>query len=112
MICPKCTTETLNEISVDDVTVDQCPSCKGIWSDDQELSQLLAEDPHRLGPLRKGHEDESADNRKGRCPRDDAALLRVVSSIDRSVTLDICPECHGIWVDGGEFERLLAARRS
>jgi Zn-finger nucleic acid-binding protein len=36
--------------------------------------------------------------------------LRVYSAIDRSVILDACPECHGIWLDGGEFNKLFAAR--
>jgi Zn-finger nucleic acid-binding protein len=37
--------------------------------------------------------------------------MRVYSSIDRSVVLDACPECRGIWLDGGEFEKLFAAPR-
>jgi Zn-finger nucleic acid-binding protein len=112
MNCPKCVSETLREISLDEVTVDRCPSCNGIWSDERELSRLLAEDAHQLAALRSSNENDLADNRKGRCPRDSSALLRVFSSIDRSVTLDVCPDCHGIWIDGGEFEKLFAARRS
>jgi Zn-finger nucleic acid-binding protein len=33
------------------------------------------------------------------------------SAIDRSVTLDACADCHGIWLDAGEFAKLFAARR-
>lgn len=111
MNCPKCMTETLGGFSVQEITVDQCPSCKGIWFDAQELSQLLAEDARQVATLRRGSENEVADDTRGRCPRDNSALLRVFSSIDRSVILDVCPDCRGIWVDGGEFEKLFAARR-
>jgi Zn-finger nucleic acid-binding protein len=39
-------------------------------------------------------------------------LLRVYSAIDKSVIIDACPECHGIWLDGGEFAKLFAARHA
>jgi len=111
MNCPKCSSEVLGEIVVEGTTVDQCPNCKGTWFDEKELSLLLAEDSRVIASLQRGGEKEIADNKKGRCPRDHADLLRVYSSMDRSVTLDVCPDCHGIWVDGGEFEKLFAARR-
>jgi rhomboid family protein len=110
MNCPKCLSEILNEITIEGTTVDQCRSCKGIWFDEQELSQLLADDASQVASLRRGAENDLADIKRGRCPRDNSDLLRVYSSIDRSVTLDVCPDCHGIWVDGGEFEKLFAAR--
>jgi Zn-finger nucleic acid-binding protein len=104
MKCPKCQTETLGEFLVEDVAVDRCSTCDGIWFDAQELSQLIAS-------LRRGSADEQADDKKGHCPRDESELLRVFSAIDKSVVLDACPECRGIWLDGGEFAKLFAARQ-
>lgn len=111
MICPKCKTKDLAEFAVEGIAVDRCPSCSGIWFDRQELSDLLAEDARQVDSLRRGGENEQADDTRGRCPRDAAQLLRIYSSIDRSVVLDACADCHGIWLDGGEFEKLFAARR-
>jgi Zn-finger nucleic acid-binding protein len=111
MNCPKCQAATLREVKVEGVAVDRCSSCNGIWFDAQELSELLAEDAKRVAALRRGSVDEFTDIKKGRCPRDSAELLRIYSAIDRSVTLDACADCHGIWLDGGEFEKLFAARR-
>jgi uncharacterized protein len=111
MKCPKCKTEDLGEFTVEGVTVDRCPSCTGIWFDRQELSELLAEDARRVAALRRGSENEEVEGLKGRCPRDASELLRVYSSIDRSVILDACADCHGIWLDGGEFDKLFGARR-
>jgi Zn-finger nucleic acid-binding protein len=111
MKCPKCKTETLVEFLVEDVTVDRCPSCAGIWFDRQELSELLAEDARRVAELRRSSENEAAEEIRGDCPRDASPLTRVYSSIDRSVILDACADCHGIWLDGGEFDKLFAARR-
>ena len=111
MKCPKCKTADLGQVVVEGVTVDRCPSCTGTWFDHHELSELLAEEARRVASLRRGSENEYAEGLKGQCPRDASQLLRVYSSIDRSVILDGCAECHGIWLDGGEFEKLFAARQ-
>jgi Zn-finger nucleic acid-binding protein len=111
MKCPKCKTAELGDYAVDSVVVDRCPACAGIWFDREELSELLSEDARRVASLRRGSDSDEADGTKGRCPRDDSELLRVYSGIERSVILDACADCHGIWLDGGEFEKLFAARR-
>ena len=111
MKCPKCNTETLNEFLVQGVTVDRCSSCTGIWFDAQELSELLAEDARHVASLRRGNISDEAGGQKGFCPRDASRLLRVYNAIDRSVILDACAVCRGIWLDGGEFDKLFAARQ-
>ena len=111
MKCPKCKSETLVGFKIDDVAVDRCSSCDGIWFDAQELVELLAEDAKHVASLRRGSVHEVLDGKRGACPRDAGELLRVYSAVDRTVIIDACPECHGIWLDGGEFEKLFAARR-
>ncbi len=49
--------------------------------------------------------------KRGQCPRDATELLRVYSSFSKSVVVDSCPQCHGIWLDGGEFEELIKVAR-
>jgi hypothetical protein len=49
---------------------------------------LLAEDARRVAELRRDGNDARLDDKRGRCPRDSAELLRMYSAIDRSVTLD------------------------
>ncbi|MGH7782944.1 MAG: zf-TFIIB domain-containing protein [Candidatus Binatia bacterium] len=111
MKCPKCQTETLSEFDVQGSVVDRCSSCNGIWFDARELSRLLAEDARQVAALRRGSTNEQLEGKKGFCPRDGSELLRVYSAMDRSVILDACAECHGIWLDGGEFEKLFVARQ-
>lgn len=112
MKCPKCETETLGEFFVKRVAVDRCSSCNGIWFDARELSELLTEDARQVAMLRRGGENEQRDGKRGKCPRDGAELLRIYSSIDHSVVLDACADCHGIWLDTGEFQKLFAARQA
>ena len=111
MKCPKCQTETLAEFKVEGVAVDRCSSCDGIWFDAQELSELLSEAARQVASLRRGSVHEELDGKRGSCPRDTAEILRVYSAADKTVILDACPQCLGIWLDGGEFEKLFAARR-
>jgi Zn-finger nucleic acid-binding protein len=111
MKCPKCSTETLKQFAVQEVVVERCSFCHGTWFDAKELTQLLAEDARHVASLRRGSVKEQVEGKKGFCPRDGSELLRVYSSIDRSVILDACADCRGIWLDGGEFKKLFAARQ-
>ena len=109
MTCPKCKNRNLNEFSVKKWR-DRC-FLRGIWFDAQELGRLLADDARQVASLRRGSVTELADGKKGQCPRDGAELMRVYSAVERSVIVDACAECRGIWLDGGEFQKLFAARR-
>jgi Zn-finger nucleic acid-binding protein len=111
MNCPKCKTEALVSFIFEAVTVDRCSKCAGVWFDPEELSQLLSEEAQYIAQLMKGSVRDQADGTKGHCPRDASELIRVYSSIDRSVILDVCGECRGVWLDGGEFKKLFAALR-
>jgi len=112
MKCPKCQLENIGEFSIEGVTINRCAACDGTWFDAHELSELLAEDARHVSALLRSRSHDQADDKKGQCPRDGAALLRVYSSIDKAVIIDACPECHGIWLDAGEFEKLFAAKHS
>lgn len=111
MKCPKCKSESLGEFKIDDVAVDRCSNCDGVWFDAHELGQLLAEDAQQVAALRRGSVRDELAGKKGSCPRDGGELLRVYSATDKAVIIDACPDCRGIWLDGGEFEKLFAARK-
>jgi hypothetical protein len=40
MQCPRCDAGTLNEVKIDDVLIDRCEKCGGVWLDSGELEQL------------------------------------------------------------------------
>ena len=42
---------------------------------------------------------------RNKCPRDGSSLVAKTSG---SVTIDVCPQCEGIWLDKGELEILAA----
>lgn len=44
-----------------------------------------------------------------RCPLCNVAMREVDR---RGVRIDVCPECRGVWLDGGELDKLLATGES
>ncbi len=105
MKCPKCETESLKSNSIRGIEVDQCSQCKGVWFDEDELSKLI-EEQASSGRVLKGS-DSGMDRKGGNCPQDQTPLLRVYSKRNRSVVIDHCSTCKGVWLDGGEFQRLI-----
>jgi len=110
MNCPKCGTAELKAITIDGVEVDQCATCSGLWFDRRELGDLLNRNTQRVGEILGGEDEQGKDYYRGKCPRDGQDMLRVRSSRNRDVTLDACHVCQGIWLDGGEFERIKKVR--
>ena len=41
MVCPRCVASVLEERRRDDVEVDVCPKCQGVWLDHGEMAKLL-----------------------------------------------------------------------
>jgi Zn-finger nucleic acid-binding protein len=82
--------------------------CGGIWFDEQELPRLLHVTRQELSPLRGGATLDDLNSKRGSCPREGTALLRVYSAQNPAVVVDACTQCRGIWLDGGEFDRLLS----
>ena len=111
MRCPKCVDEQqLASIVVDEVEVDRCPQCEGIWFDKSELGHLLDSQEDRVEPLMQGEDEADKDRVLGACHRDGNKMLRVLSARNNEVVIDSCVACKGIWLDGGEFRRIKEAQ--
>ena len=41
LMCPNCNS-SMQEVKRDDVAIDMCPSCRGVWLDRGELEKLIA----------------------------------------------------------------------
>lgn len=53
MNCPRCLNPTLVERERDGVTIDTCPSCRGIWLDRGELERLIARATSEMDELER-----------------------------------------------------------
>ena len=113
--CPHCSQELkteeieeyINENMNWKVEVDKCDKCGGIWLDKGELEKLDGLIKPVLVEFRKVPEAEEQIKRIT-CPKclTSRTMEKVESDRDKKVTMDICPDCRGIWLDGGELEAI------
>jgi Zn-finger nucleic acid-binding protein len=110
MKCPKCG-GVLNPQEIGDVVVDQCEVCHGIWLDLGELPAVIAfHRQHEQSLLLADVPIVATRNEvTGPCPRcgGEGNMTRVTNLQDASLVMDSCPICYGIWLDGGELQRLM-----
>jgi Zn-finger nucleic acid-binding protein len=117
MDCPKCV-GNLSKKTMENIEVDVCFVCEGIWFDATELEEVIKRDSHDFKFLDIGREEfdgrevaefkKEFDTKTGKCPRcnDGTALVRKEYEGKHIVNVDICPKGHGVWFDGGEIKEL------
>jgi len=107
--CHECGCQT-EEIDLHGEKVDKCPSCGGLFFDKGELDNIihLAE----VFQMMKMDEEEidsvpqHEHNRIVHCPHDNSAMTPKDIA---GLTIDVCEECKGIWLDNGEITALKVA---
>ncbi len=113
--CPKCLGK-LEEKSVENVKVDICWVCEGIWFDKNELEKVIQADSVDFKKIDVGREEldgqeasgmyNEFDEKAGVCPRCSQETKLNRSDYPKGITVDICSKCQGIWLDGGEIHKL------
>ena len=110
MKCPACE-NPLQEMTVEDVTVDVCKGgCGGIWFDQFELKKF--DEPHESAGERlleiERDEGITVDRAKRfKCPKcEDVVMMRHFFSVKKQVEVDECPSCGGFWLDAGELDKM------
>lgn len=107
MDCPVCR-EPLVVAERDDIELDVCPWCHGLWFDSGELA-LLAEKLDRPLQRAEGSLEAAQSPEKPRlCPRCDRAMDKVFVGVSPRVMLDRCRAGHGLWFDHGELGTLVS----
>ena len=112
MKCPRCGARTRPR-NIKSISVDRCPKCNGAWYAADELRLLkdkeaqgdycwidvdLWRDRERFHSRRQEHLV---------CPKDKTAMTSVRYGNSR-VRVDICTTCKGIWLDGGEYQKIVS----
>lgn len=109
MNCPACASP-LTTLNVHGLAVDACHGgCGGIWFDNFELSRV-DEAHERLGESLAAMEfnpEAVVLQEKRPCPKCEGfTMLQHKFSREKSVTVDECPNCGGVWLDGGELAEI------
>ena len=82
----------------------QCSKCEGHWLSPSVLTEVSQHVDVRWYEHRK-HIDEKLQVAPIRCPACGipTVMRKVPSPQDKKVIMDVCPTCHGVWLDGGEL---------
>jgi Zn-finger nucleic acid-binding protein len=104
MDCPVCKENAMITIELEDVEIDFCTICDGIWLDAGELEMLL-EQPEKAKELLSSFEIDSGAAEKIRnCPICGKKMQRViVGSGKPALLIDKCRKGDGLWFDKGEL---------
>ncbi len=106
MQCPKCEA-AMEAVQVDEVEVDRCVRCGGLWFDAQEhetVRRIAGSEAIDSGPAWQA----AVHNAQGKafCPRDGTLMRRVEAPTQPEIWIERCRACDGSFFDAGEFTEL------
>lgn len=103
MICPKCQSE-MEKVTFENVQVDRCTGCEGIWFDmleHEDLKKLKGSEAIDTGDPEKGEEFSRMDRID--CPTCRTRMIRMVDNRNPHIWYESCAVCYGVYFDAGEF---------
>lgn len=106
MNCPKCAGST-EKVVFENIEVDRCTACKGIWFDGGELQRLKrtkGAEAVDTGSEKEGRNFDAI--RDIDCPVCGKAMAQLTDPYQRHIRYEACPEGHGAFLDAGEFRDL------
>lgn len=105
MDCPVCKDSAMITLELNEVEIDYCTVCNGIWLDAGELELLLGE-PEKAGQLLSSFRIDSMSTEKIRkCPICDKKMQKVIVGSAKPILLiDKCHKGDGLWFDKGELK--------
>ena len=106
MICPVCKNTTV-VLELEQIEIDYCASCEGIWFDAGELELLLETEQERARLLNLLIEDSSVKEKSYRCPICSKKMKKVFVGEEKKILIDKCKKNHGLWLDKGELESVI-----
>jgi len=109
MNCPS-DNEQLQKVLFHDVEVDYCPRCLGIWFDEDELRLAKDDEDKQLNwidvDLWRDKSKFTVLRADKYCPACRVGLQEVRYDTSK-VRVDFCKLCKGVWLDRGEFRRII-----
>jgi uncharacterized protein len=106
MNCPACQ-KTMIVLELDQIEVDYCPHCRGVWLDDGELELLLGDSTEKNRRMADFIRASGAGEKTRKCPHCRKKMVKILGGPGHNVCLDRCPKDHGLWFDPGELQRVL-----
>lgn len=106
MECPVCNVPLI-AVEREQVEVDYCISCRGLWFDGGELQVLGEKLGLPLDPAGMFDRPAVTTEKTRSCPRCAKKMLKNERASNRRVITDLCPSGEGVWLDRSELGALL-----
>ena len=108
MDCPVCKVAMIT-CQLEEVEVDYCPDCGGIWLDAGELEELLDDTARAKELLASFKPAKDCAEKRRKCPICLKKMEKILVGPDESAKLiDRCKKGDGLWFDRGELQDVLA----
>ncbi len=104
MNCPACKNPMII-LELNQVEIDYCSLCKGIWLDNGELELIFSSSDRKEISKSFLVKNDLAEEKR-RCPNCKKKMDKVEFE-DTGIIIDKCVNNHGIWFDSGELRSLL-----
>lgn len=110
MKCPACK-EILVILELNEIEVDYCSNCKGVWLDGGELELILENISEKAKLIQALQVVADNKEKKIKCPICNEKMEKVQhNQVD--IIIDKCIHNHGIWLDKGELEEMVSSASS
>ena len=106
MQCPVCKEPTI-VLELDEVEIDYCTSCGGIWLDAGELELLIEDEKERELLLSSFKKDSEHREKPYKCPICNKRMDKVFVGENNDVLIDKCTDNDGLWFDKGELKQVI-----
>jgi Zn-finger nucleic acid-binding protein len=106
--CPKCKSP-MDQVQIENTQVDRCTSCRGIWFDALEDQDVRGtEAGETLDAAASGPAPAPVKTKRTTfdCPRCKSPMIQMVDRLGKRIQFESCPQCHGKFLDAGEFRAM------
>ncbi len=99
-------------LELEDVEIDHCLDCGGIWLDAGELEILLGGPDKAKSLMASFAADSKCDEKKRKCPICDKKMQKVIVGDSKpALLIDECRKGDGLWFDKGELHEIFDKAR-
>lgn len=110
MYCPVCK-EPMIVVEHENIELDYCTRCLGVWFDAGELALLLESLDLEVGEFNIADimtlPEKREAEKKRRCPVCRKKMKKASIGHAPEVIVDVCPRAEGLWFDGGEVGQII-----
>ncbi len=107
MNCPVCQQNAMVSLELNEIEIDFCTQCDGIWLDKGELELLLGHSEKAKKLLNSFKTDSENTEKVRKCPICYKKMQKIIVGNAKSkVQIDKCRDGDGLWFDKGELNNI------